>query len=138
MSCGACAAVCPVNSIALEEGTPKLVGLCIACGMCYNNCPRAEFDVEEMERQVFGRARGEDEAETGVVKAVYAVRAKDTGILERCQDGGAVTAILSQFLADGGECAVVAGLEEGKVWSPEPVVAAFATQAGKTYAIAPR
>jgi len=123
VSCGACAAVCPVNSIALEEGVPKLVGLCIACGMCYNNCPRAEFDVEEMERQVFGRARGEDEAETGVVKAVYAVRTKDAGILERCQDGGAVTAILSQFLADGGECAVVAGLEEGKVWSPEPVVA---------------
>lgn len=123
VSCGACSAVCPVNSIALEDGTPKLVGLCIACGMCYNNCPRAEFDVEEMERQVFGRTRNDEEAEIGVVQACYAVRARDAEILERCQDGGAVTAIISQFLADGGECAVVAGLEEGRVWSPKPVVA---------------
>ena len=123
VSCGACSAVCPVDSIALEDGTPKLVGLCIACGMCYNNCPRTEFDVEAVEKQVFGRIRTEEEAEIGVVQACYAVRAKDSDVLERCQDGGAVTAILSQFLADGGECAVVAGLEEGRTWSPKPFVA---------------
>ena len=123
VSCGACAAVCPVKSIQLEEGTPKLVGLCTACGMCYNNCPQTEFDVAEMEKQVFGRGRTEEEAEIGVIRACYAVRAKEAATLERCQDGGAVTAILSQFLADGGECAVVAGLEEEGVWSPEPVVA---------------
>ena len=123
VSCGACEAVCPVISIELVEGTPKLVGLCTACGMCYNNCPQAEFEVEELEKQVFGRARKEDEAEIGVFMACYAVRAKDGEILEKCQDGGAVTAILSKFLADGGECAVVAGLEEGRVWVPKPMVA---------------
>jgi len=123
VSCGACEAVCPVNSIALAEGTPKLVGLCTACGMCYNNCPQAEFDAEDLEKQVFGRSRKEAEAEIGVYRTCYAVRAKDRETLKRCQDGGAVTAILSKFLADGGECAVVAGLEEGKVWVPKPVVA---------------
>jgi len=123
VSCGACEAVCPVISIELVEGTPKLVGLCTACGMCYNNCPQAEFEVEELEKQVFGRARKEDEAEIGVFMACYAVRAKDSDTLEKCQDGGAVTAILSKFLADGGECAVVAGLEEGRVWVPKPMVA---------------
>jgi len=123
VGCGACEAVCPVNSIQLVEGTPKLVGMCIACGMCYNNCPRSEFEIEDLEMQVFGRARNEEEAEIGVLSACYAVRAKDGEILERCQDGGAVTAILSNFLDDGGECAVVAGLEKEKVWVPTPMVA---------------
>ena len=123
VSCGTCFSVCPVNSISLEGGVPKLVGMCIACGMCYNNCPRSEFDAEEMDKQIFGRPREGEEAEVGIYRACYAVRAKDDELLGRCQDGGAVTAIISQFLADGGECAVVAGLEEGKVWVPEPVVA---------------
>lgn len=123
VSCGACVAVCPVESIAMTDGTPSLAGLCVACGMCYKNCPQIEFDVGAMEKLVFGRERTEEEAETGVLKACYAVRATDDDTLKKCQDGGAVTAILSQFLADGGECAVVAGLEEGEVWSPIPVVA---------------
>lgn len=122
VSCGACSAVCPVNSIQLEDWTPKLVGLCIACGMCYNNCPQTEFNVDDIERQVFGRERTEEEVETGVIRACYAVQAIEAETLERCQDGGAVTAILSQFLADG-KCAVVAGLEKERIWSPEPVVA---------------
>ena len=123
VGCGACVAVCPVNSIELVEGTPKLVGMCIACGMCYSNCPRSEFDIEELDEQVFNRARKEEEAEIGVYSACYAVQAKDSDTLDRCQDGGAVTAILSKFLDDGGECAVVAGLDEERVWIPKPMVA---------------
>ncbi|MFB0557924.1 MAG: Coenzyme F420 hydrogenase/dehydrogenase, beta subunit C-terminal domain [Candidatus Bathyarchaeia archaeon] len=123
VGCGSCAAVCPVNSIELEAGTPKLVGLCIACGMCYANCPSAEFDVEEMEKLVFGRARKDEEAEIGVQLAIYAVRAKEDGILMQCQDGGAVSAVLSQFLSDGGDGAVVTGLEEDSVWVAKPMVA---------------
>lgn len=123
VGCGSCAAVCPVNSIELEAGTPKLVGLCIACGMCYANCPSAEFDVEEMEKLVFGRAREDDEAEIGVHLVIYAVRAKEDDILKQSQDGGAVSAILSQFLSDGGEGAVVTGLEEDSVWVAKPMVA---------------
>ena len=123
VGCGSCAAVCPVNSIELQAGTPNLVGLCIACGMCYANCPSAEFDVDEMEELVFSRVRREEEAEIGVHTAVYAVRANDDDILKHCQDGGAVSAILSQFLSEGGEGAVVTGLEEDSVWVARPVVA---------------
>jgi coenzyme F420 hydrogenase subunit beta len=122
VGCGACEAVCPVNTVKLEDGTPKLVGLCIACQMCYYNCPIAVFDVEEMEREVFGRTRTEEEAKLGVHKAIYAVRAKEKGILGRAQDGGAVTALLHQFLSDGGQGAVVAGVEEDTAWKARPIV----------------
>ncbi len=123
VSCGSCVAVCPVNSIEMEGGTPKLVGLCVACGMCYANCPSAEFDVEEMEKLVFGRTRTEEEVDIGVHSAIYAVKAKGTDILEHCQDGGAVSAMLTQFLSEGGDGAVVTGLEDGAIWIAKPVVA---------------
>jgi coenzyme F420 hydrogenase subunit beta len=122
VSCGACAAVCPVNTIKLEEGTPKLVGLCIACQMCYWNCPIANFDTPFMEEQVFGRTRSEEEASIGIHRSIKAVRAKDEGILGRAQDGGAVSAILYQFLSDGGDGAVVTGVEEERPWAAKPIV----------------
>lgn len=122
VSCGSCVAVCPVNSIELESGIPKLVGLCTACGMCFANCPVAVFDVDEMENEVYGRTRNESEAEIGVKTGVYAVRAKDEAVMEHAQDGGAVTVVISQFLSDGGEGAIVAGLGNEGLWIPKPVV----------------
>jgi coenzyme F420 hydrogenase subunit beta len=123
VGCGACVSVCPVNAIDLEGDKPKLVGQCIACGMCYANCPRAEFDEGEVEERVFGRTRSEEEAELGVHTKLYAVRAKDEGVLARSQNGGAVTALLKQFLAEGGDGVVVTGLDEEGIWVPKPVVA---------------
>jgi coenzyme F420 hydrogenase subunit beta len=122
VSCGACEAVCPVNTIKLDNGIPKLVGLCIACQMCYWNCPIANFDVPFMEQQVFGRTRSDEEASIGVHRSIQAVRAKDEGILRRAQDGGAVSAILYQFLSDGGKGAVVTGVEEERPWAAKPIV----------------
>ena len=122
VGCGACEAVCPVNTVKLEDGTPKLVGLCIACQMCYFNCPVAAFDIDEMEEEVFGRSRTEEEAAIGVHRAIHAVRAKGDEILGVAQDGGAVTALLCQFLSGGGDGAVVAGVEEGAPWKAKPVV----------------
>jgi coenzyme F420 hydrogenase subunit beta len=90
--------------------------------MCYENCPSADFNIEEMERTVFGRSRGELESEIGVHSDMYAVRAKNEDILEKCQDGGAVSAILFNFLSEAGDGAVVAGLEEGSIWVPKPLV----------------
>jgi coenzyme F420 hydrogenase subunit beta len=119
VTCGGCEAVCPVK---IEDGTPKLVGLCISCQLCYWNCPVASFDVAEMEEKVFGRTRTEDEVALGVHKAIYAVKAKPDEILEKAQDGGAVSAILTQFLSGTGDGAVVAGVEEEKPWAAKPMV----------------
>jgi coenzyme F420 hydrogenase subunit beta len=90
--------------------------------MCFANCPVTAFEVSEMETEIYGRNRDESEAEIGVKTGVYAVRAKDETIMEHAQDGGAVTAIISQFLTDGGEGAIVAGLEDEALWVPKPVV----------------
>jgi coenzyme F420 hydrogenase subunit beta len=123
VSCGTCEAVCPVNVIELQNGVPQLVGKCIECGICYGDCPSASFNVDEIEEKVFGRTRNEKEKLTGIYQAAYIARATSSDIQERAQDGGVVTALLTQFLNDGGDGVIVAGLEEDKIWVPKPVVA---------------
>ena len=109
--------------------------------MCYANCPRVSFDVNEMEKELYGRNRSEDENLIGVHSAIYAVKTTDPGILEHCQDGGAVSAILTQFLSDGGDAVIVAGLEEAAIWKAKPVVAMMKKQiienAGTKYTPSP-
>jgi len=123
VACGTCDAVCPINVIKMENFVPILVGNCIECGICYNNCPRTDFDDEKLEESIHGRTRNEGEALTGVYTEVYAAKAVPSDIKERAQDGGVVTALLSQFLDDGGEAVIVAGLDEDQPWLPKPTIA---------------
>ncbi|TRO50679.1 4Fe-4S dicluster domain-containing protein [Candidatus Bathyarchaeota archaeon] len=123
ISCGTCEAVCPVIVIKLEKTIPKLIGKCIECGICYANCPRASLNEEELEQKVFGRTRKPIEKLTGIYQKAYYAKATADDIQKRAQDGGIVTALLTQFLADGGGGVIVAGLEEDMVWVPKPVVA---------------
>jgi coenzyme F420 hydrogenase subunit beta len=123
VACGACEAACPVNVIKLENFVPTLVGECIYCGICYSNCPRTDFDDDALEETIYGKTRNESQQLTGVYSEVYAARAIPSDIQERAQDGGIVTAILSQFLEDGGDAVIVAGLDKERSWLPEPNVA---------------
>jgi len=43
IECGTCVAVCPSNSIGVNELTnlPELVKMCTGCSMCWDFCPRA-------------------------------------------------------------------------------------------------
>jgi coenzyme F420 hydrogenase subunit beta len=141
VSCGTCVAVCPVNVLELEAGKPKLVGKCIECGLCYRNCPRAELDEDSLDQTAYGRGRKDKERYTGVYRAVYAARTMSHDIQGRAQDGGVVTSLLTQFLNDGGDGVIVAGLEEGKIWLPKPVVARSREEAlgaaGTKYTVSP-
>jgi coenzyme F420 hydrogenase subunit beta len=123
VSCGTCVAACPVNVIELEEDLPRLVGDCIECGLCYANCPRTTFGVDEMDMAIHGRTRKESEQLTGIYRAAYAARTRREDIHEKAQNGGVVTSLLSQFIEDGGDAVIVAGLEEDKIWVPAPVIA---------------
>lgn len=123
VGCGTCEAICPVNVIKLENLLPTLVGDCIECGLCYNNCPRTDFVKEEMDKTIYDRDRKETEKLTGIYTEVYAAKAIPSDISERAQDGGVVTSLLTQFLADGGDAVIVADLEEDQAWVPKPVIA---------------
>ena len=123
VSCGTCEAVCPLNVIELQDNMPTLVGNCIECGICYANCPAVSFDEQEMEEKIFGRKRKPNENLTGIYQEVYSARTTSDEIHEKAQDGGVVTALLTQFLNDDGEGVIVAGLEKDKIWVPSPVVA---------------
>jgi coenzyme F420 hydrogenase subunit beta len=122
-SCGTCEAVCPVNAIELIETIPNRVGNCIECGICYANCPSASFDTEVMDQTVFGRTRKPIENLTGIYQKAYQAKAIQEDIHSKAQDGGVVTALLTQFLNDGGDAVIVADLEEDKIWVPKPTVA---------------
>jgi len=141
VSCGTCEAVCPVNVIELQDNTPILVRNCIECGICYANCPAVSFNEKDMEEKIFGRTRKPNEKLTGIYQEVYAARATSDEIHMKAQDGGVVTALLTQFLKDKGDGVIVAGLEKDKIWVPKPVVAktreAVIAAAGTKYTPSP-
>jgi len=119
--CGACIASCPVVAISIKNEYPALVGRCVACGYCYNQCPKTPFDWSIVEQKLFG---GEATDPLGHVKAVYAARATDEDIIIVAQDGGATTALLKYALDNKlVDCAVVTGVEEKDKWKPKPMVA---------------
>ena len=122
VACGSCVSVCPVDAISFVDENPKLTGKCTACGDCYLACPRVEHDYSEIEADSLGRNRFADEAAHGTLLEAYAVRSLRNDVKEHAQDGGAVTSILlSYFDEEAG--AVVAGLDNKKVWFPIPVLA---------------
>ena len=47
IECGTCVAVCPSNSIGVNQLTnlPELVKMCTGCSMCWDFCPRAGLRV---------------------------------------------------------------------------------------------
>ena len=141
VGCGTCEAVCPVNVIKLVNLQPTLTGKCIECGICYGNCPRTDFVIDETEMVLYGRTRTDEEKLTGVYSEVYAAKAVPQDIQDHAQDGGIVTALLAQFLSDGGDAVIVAGLDEDKAWVPKPVIAktreAVVKSAGTKYTPSP-
>jgi coenzyme F420 hydrogenase subunit beta len=126
--CSTCAAFCERVEMN-EDGLPELVKDCnmeigaIKCseeGTCYDCCPMVSFSKPELEREVFGANR-EDE-DLGYYKKIVAVRSKKKEILEKAQDGGAVTSLLAAGLEAGLiEGASVASRNQD--WSTGPMIA---------------
>jgi coenzyme F420 hydrogenase subunit beta len=133
--CGTCVLVCPHNVIEYIDRKPKQTAkktaafdYCgisegIGCDVCAQVCPRLtprEFEVEEA---VFRNERGKlYRGGFGNYQEIFAARAKDPRILERCQDGGLVTAMLIYGLEKGYfDGAVVSAPDPERPCSPKPV-----------------
>ncbi|HEY3941930.1 MAG TPA: Coenzyme F420 hydrogenase/dehydrogenase, beta subunit C-terminal domain [Acidimicrobiales bacterium] len=122
IQCGTCVAVCPSNSIGVDEDTnlPELVKMCTGCSLCWDFCPRAGLryealwppstvapdeepvttDVRSDSADTYWKISGGPPAEgLGAVVEQYAVRASARS--DTVQDGGAVTALLTGLLAAG-------------------------------------
>jgi coenzyme F420 hydrogenase subunit beta len=122
IQCGTCIAVCPSNSIGIDEDTdlPELVKMCTGCSLCWDFCPRGGLRYEaawppstplqgeeadlNFERpdpsDPYWKMTGGPPADgLGAVLESFAVRAG--GRPEYAQDGGVVSALLIAALAAG-------------------------------------
>ena len=122
VQCGVCVAVCPSNSIGINDLTnlPELVKMCTGCSLCWDFCPRGglryeatwppatpEPGIEPAAVEIVSRPDPADpywsitgvapEKGLGRVLDMYAVRAARR--VDGAQDGGAVSALLEGLLA---------------------------------------
>ncbi len=123
IGCGTCVIVCPFNCLEYVEGKPSLAKECKVCGICPQVCPQYERSWSKLENFVFGRQRKTQE-EFGVYSRLLMARATDDRILETCQDGGVVTALLLFALENELiDSAVVSGISREKPLYPIPKLA---------------
>ena len=121
--CAACTVVCPLNCLEYIEGKPKLVKECSACGICAVVCPRYDFSLSSLEKFMFGRKRKPKE-DFGFYRRIVITQASDKNVLQVCQDGGVVTALLTFALKNGIiDGAAVSGVSEDKPFFPVPRLA---------------
>ncbi len=122
-ACGSCVAVCPSECLKMVEERPILLEGCRPeeCNACYLACPRVSLPIKEIKSRVFTNGQDFEEG-LGEFMGVYAARARDPKILEKGQDGGAVTALLSYALDKNMVRGVVSVKEGDEPWMPVPAV----------------
>ncbi|MEM3565252.1 MAG: Coenzyme F420 hydrogenase/dehydrogenase, beta subunit C-terminal domain [Candidatus Bathyarchaeia archaeon] len=126
VGCGTCVLVCPFNCLEYVGEKPNIVKECKVCGICAQVCPQYDFPLSEIENFVFGRERSPDEV-FGIYRRIALARANDKQILEKCQDGGAVTALLLFALNNGIiNGAIVTKSERENPFYPRPTLATTA------------
>lgn len=127
--CGTCAAFCEKIAIReLEADSGKKEPAFVeeydtVCGLCYAFCPRTFLPQDELEQRIFGADRKRvADGLLGVYRSGYAVRSKRADILEKSQDGGAVTSLLAYALdARIIDCSVITAADEQ--WKPVTKIA---------------
>jgi len=118
--CAACVLVCPFGCLEYFEERPNLIKKCEVCGICPKVCPRLEFSQATLEKLVYERERRLDE-EFGIYRHLAIAQATDNNILESCQDGGVVSALLTYAFKSGIiDSAIVSDTNHEKPWFPVP------------------
>ncbi len=130
--CSACIVACPHHVLELSDWDPVQTDLsspfddCVhgqeGCSLCAMACLRLDPKIDVIEMGVHGKRRDQDQPEGTYLWKTLA-RATYAPILERGQDGGAVTALISWGL-DTGELdgAAVSAPSETVPWLDEPAI----------------
>jgi coenzyme F420 hydrogenase subunit beta len=119
VSCGACAAVCPVDIIKFEDYRPVKVGEeKEGCNLCYLACPRTSMQIPAIEKTI--KFTGSKDETIGFTSKMFGGKAVSEKI--EGQDGGVVTALLAYAL-DNNLVDKVVSVKQGKrAWEPETAV----------------
>jgi coenzyme F420 hydrogenase subunit beta len=121
IQCGTCVAACPSDSIGIgADDLPELVKMCTGCSLCWDFCPRGGLRYER-QWKITG---GEDNVKgAGDPITEYSARVEDDW-REGSQDGGAVTAILSELMEAGEiDGALIATESDEDDWKAEGFMA---------------
>jgi coenzyme F420 hydrogenase subunit beta len=102
VGCAACVSICPVDvfDYADEKPVETRAGACVDCVLCVEVCPVLRPADNDMQEFIGLQEPSIDEGYGPYAYAVYA-RSTDTGILEKCQDGGIVSAIILHQMGKG-------------------------------------
>ncbi len=141
VGCATCVVVCPFNCLEYADEQPRLVKKCENCGICPRTCPEYNWSWPIAEEFLFRRQR-ENKEEFGIYRRLILAQATDERTLEKCQDGGAVTALfihaIQSGLIDG---VALSGLAENKPLYPVPKLATTSEEilenAGTRYTYSP-
>ncbi len=134
--CGTCVLVCPHNVIEYVDGKPKQTAKAtapfdycgisegIGCDVCAQVCPRLSPREFELHEELTATQRGRVlRGGFGPYQEIFVARTRDPRILDRCQDGGVVTAMLVHGLESGRfDGAVVSAPDPDKPCSPRPAL----------------
>ncbi|MBI5505845.1 MAG: Coenzyme F420 hydrogenase/dehydrogenase, beta subunit C-terminal domain [Deltaproteobacteria bacterium] len=135
--CGSCVLVCPHNVIEYVDSKPRQTAkpgaafdYCgisegIGCDVCAQVCPRLAPREFQLPDRVFAGELGTmHRGGFGRYQEIYAARARDARILENCQDGGVVTALLVHAMRTGKiDAAIVAAADRDHPCAPRPICA---------------
>ncbi|MBW3659212.1 MAG: Coenzyme F420 hydrogenase/dehydrogenase, beta subunit C-terminal domain [Actinobacteria bacterium] len=102
--CAACVMACPTDVLGytddyypFQQGEGMGHDQCAigdrGCDICTRACPRFRDWESDLDRELFGRERREDEV-SGIARSILLTRATDHGVHEAGQDGGLVSALL--------------------------------------------
>ena len=109
--CAACVMACPQDVLGYtDDYFPHQVGEGMAhdqcvigdrgCDICTRACPRFRNWESDLDQELFGRERTEDEV-YGIARSILLTRATDRAVHEAGQDGGLVSTLLIWGLENG-------------------------------------
>lgn len=102
VGCAACISICPVDVFDYVDEKPvdARVDACVNCVLCAEVCPVLRPVDNDMREFIGLQEPSIDDGYGPYAYGVYA-RATDPAILEKCQDGGIVSAIILQQMEKG-------------------------------------